>query len=423
MPDPLSNDPKERLTALRYADDLNREFYNRITFPPPPQRMDLFEDPHFESRMLQQALGSWEHDRIPENAAIWVPGCGSYHANLVALQFPAAQVLGSDLADQSLAACGKAAGEIGIENLTLREESLLATGYHEAFDYIICSGVLHHLPDPAAGLCALAKALRPDGILELMIYNRFNRIASSAYQEAIRTLCQGGPFETQLRIAKKVVEEHPLQDRLGEFLGVHADADTLFADTFLQPIEHSYTVSSLREMARACSLELLQPRVTLWDKRWNTYHWNLQFLAPELRGRYVELDDLERWSVTNHLAQERSPLLWFYLQRKESGRPRKDERQICDEFLRRSFRRAETAYRSFLRDESNVYRPLPSAGKPYPGQPVDGESRSVVAAADGATPMETILERLGLARDFLSVNRLRLKLTTPAFPFLVSAGN
>src|ERR1700729_3266993 len=38
------------------------------------------------------------------------------------------------------------------------------------FDYIDCTGVLHHLPDPAAGMRALASVLEPDGGMGVMLY-------------------------------------------------------------------------------------------------------------------------------------------------------------------------------------------------------------------------------------------------------------
>ena len=57
-----------------------------------------------------------------------------------------------------------------------------------AFDYIDCCGVLHHLPDPAAGLAALAGALAPGGGLGLMVYAPHGRTGVYMLQDALGLL-------------------------------------------------------------------------------------------------------------------------------------------------------------------------------------------------------------------------------------------
>jgi 2-polyprenyl-3-methyl-5-hydroxy-6-metoxy-1,4-benzoquinol methylase len=75
-----------------------------------------------------------------------------------------------------------------ISNLELRQESLNDIEYKHKFDYIICTGVIHHNASPETALNTLAKALKPTGILELMVYNRYHRIETTAFQKAIRIL-------------------------------------------------------------------------------------------------------------------------------------------------------------------------------------------------------------------------------------------
>lgn len=42
----------------------------------------------------------------------------------------------------------------------------------EAFDFIFCLGVLHHLPQPQQGLSSLLRTLKPDGLMLLYLYSR-----------------------------------------------------------------------------------------------------------------------------------------------------------------------------------------------------------------------------------------------------------
>ena len=58
----------------------------------------------------------------------------------------------------------------------------------DAFDYIDCCGVLHHLPDPAAGLAALLAVLAPGGGMGLMVYAPHGRVGVYELQDALRLL-------------------------------------------------------------------------------------------------------------------------------------------------------------------------------------------------------------------------------------------
>ncbi len=68
------------------------------------------------------------------------------------------------------------------------------------FDYIDCCGVLHHLPDPAAGLRALLSVLAPGGGLGLMLYAPHGRTGVYMLQDALR---RAGPHRrTRCRAAR-----------------------------------------------------------------------------------------------------------------------------------------------------------------------------------------------------------------------------
>lgn len=402
-------------------DAVNKRFYNRFPFPPPPYQIHFLADPRFELRMLSQNLGDWSHSMLPPKPRVLVPGCGTFQAVSLALQLPTADILGVDLATESLATCRKAAAEIALGNLQVREENILELSFQDEFDYIDCDGVLHHLADPAAGFRALARALKPEGLLRVMVYNRYHRIATSAFQRAIKTLLLDASLrdlETGLQVARKLLRECPAGGRLREYSDA-MESDSQLADTFLQPVEQSYTVESLQALVEDCGLELLHPKVTLWDQTGNTYHWNMAFEDPELRERYEALDDLERWKITNWLEQEKSPMLSFYLQRKDSGRPRKTESEICQTFLDTVFKRTHTTRRYYQMGPDGVFALTPHSAN-HPPEPTDSRKAKILSAVDGRTPMREILNRLGLSSSFETVNRLRIELTTSAFPHLVA---
>jgi len=98
--------------------------------------------------------------------------------------------------DRSAAAHGVARARSEARGLALdwHQGSLLdlATSGLGPFDYIDCCGVLHHLPDPAAGLRALLSVLAPGGGLGLMVYAPHGRTGVYMLQDALRLLAPEG---------------------------------------------------------------------------------------------------------------------------------------------------------------------------------------------------------------------------------------
>ncbi len=84
------------------------------------------------------------------------------------------EVVYIDLSSASRAVCEARAKVRGLRNITFLTGSLLdlPTMTIGQFDSIDCTGVLHHLPDPAAGLQALASVLEPEGGIGIMLYGQ-----------------------------------------------------------------------------------------------------------------------------------------------------------------------------------------------------------------------------------------------------------
>jgi 2-polyprenyl-3-methyl-5-hydroxy-6-metoxy-1,4-benzoquinol methylase len=408
-------------TDQQTVDAVNAEFYGRIRFPWAPQYFERLKDAELGARMLAQDIGCWSSRVLPEEARIWVAGCGTNQALVTALRFPHAKILGSDLSAASLEMCAANAASLGVSNLELRCESINQAAYSGCFDYVISTGVIHHNAHPADALSRLAQALQPEGLLELMVYNQFHRILSSAFQNALRLLL-GNPslpdLPQELALARRIAGSFRGDNHMSSFLAGLADIpEAAFADTLLQPVEHSFTVASLDAMARACDLELLTFCNDLYSRSMGDCDWNLELEDPHLLGLYQALADPERWQVTNLLRGETSPMLWFYLQRRDCRRPRKPERQLCEEFLNGLFVRVKTEREIFMRQADGSYSRVPRPA-PFPGEPRHALAKLVVAELDEGALLKDTLRRLGIQPSFPGSNRLRLNLATSGCPYL-----
>jgi SAM-dependent methyltransferase len=124
---------------------------------------------------------------LPVKAEILIAGCGTgREVALLARRFPDAHVTGIDISAVSLAyAAERCAGlNVDFRLLDLHEVARLGA----PFDVIVCSGVLHHLPDPEAGWAELVKVVKPGGAMQVMVYSRVARLAVEAAKSHIADL-------------------------------------------------------------------------------------------------------------------------------------------------------------------------------------------------------------------------------------------
>jgi SAM-dependent methyltransferase len=182
----------------------------------------------------------------------------------------------------------------GLSNLRFVEGSLLdlpALGLG-AFDYIDCCGVLHHLPDPEAGLAALAAALAPGGGIGLMVYAPHGRTGVYMLQDALRLLAPpeqppARRIETARRLWRHLPETAWL--RKNPWLTDHlTGGDAGLYDLLLNPRDRAFTVPALHALIERAGLRL----VTFVEPL--RYDPEVYLPDPRLRARIASLSPIER---------------------------------------------------------------------------------------------------------------------------------
>ena len=94
------------------------------------------------------------------------------------------RVVGIDFSATSVRATEELKRKYSLANLEVRQLPIARADELEApFDQIVCTGVLHHLPDPDAGLGALRDVLKPDGAMNIMVYAPYGRTGIYMLQE------------------------------------------------------------------------------------------------------------------------------------------------------------------------------------------------------------------------------------------------
>jgi SAM-dependent methyltransferase len=400
-------------------------FYDAFPYPWKAWSLDRPLDPDLYRVHLCQDVGDWAHERVPASPRVWVAGCGTNQAAITALRLPLASVVGSDLSEVALELEREQAAALALENVELEHESLTGVSYDEEFDYVVCTGVVHHNSDPALVLENLRRSLKPRGILELMVYNRFHRIATSSFQKVVRLLADDASspdWRSAAALARRLVESLPIDNFLSEALRPYrSDPEGELVDAIANPVEHSFTVASLTALAEAAGLQPAAPCPTRFDLAEERYLWDLELEDRDLQERFDRLADVDRWQVVNLLRFERSPMLWFYFERSDAN-PRRAQEEIDGDFLSSRFTRSDTRVTRFVRDlTTDEYAPLPEPVEVGVAPPSD-EAKRVLAEGSAETTMGEALTALGVSRSRRVVNRLRLSLTSSLFPHLRAAG-
>lgn len=404
------------------AKQRNSVFYTRFRYPWRPRILTVPEDPDHAIRFLNQALGAWHGERLPKDMNIWVAGCGTNQAVMLALAFPQAAITATDISPGSLENSRSLANEMKLERIEFRCEPVEAMAAPEHFHFIVCTGVVHHNPDPALLLRTLARALRPEGVLELMVYNLYHRTETMAFQQAVRALAGDafavGDFERQMNLARILMENSP-SGRMRQSLEVLRGApEEMIADALLQPLEQAYTVDMLTALLVGCGLRLAIPCPNQFDMAEQRPGWEMHFADRELEHCYEQLPDIERWTITNHLLLDRSPMLWFYVDRLDSPSPLPGIRALAQSFAQNRYKRVRSMANIYVADEDGCFRrsenriPLPS-----PAAPADTDLRAIWDALDPTMPLGRALPNRKEAGPAM-FNRLRERLTTPIGSYL-----
>ncbi|MDH2427990.1 class I SAM-dependent methyltransferase [Sphaerisporangium sp. TRM90804] len=418
VPAPRPAGPAPRGARATPAEHVEHEraigdFYSEFPYPWHVTRLARADDPTLHPALVSQELGDFTGGRMPPGARIWVPGCGVNQALIMALRFPSATVVGSDVSEESLRMCGAAAEQVGASNLVLRDEGITQASYREEFDYIACTGVIHHCPNPGTLLERLGAALKPSGVVELMVYNTFHRREITAFQEAMRLIGR----DQDLWYAKRLAAAFRTDNLLTRQIQAEVeDPDVQFADTWLNPYEQTYTVADLDGLAGRAGLELEAPCVSAVARSLESFMWEVPVADDRIRRQFHALDDLTRWRVSNLLLMDRSPLVWFYLRRADSPIPATTEAERDERFLDAVMTRVSGTERVWLLERAGGYRPLDRPADLPAGRPA--EFQEVVDAVDGRRPVREVLEGLGGVPRPWTVRRMRTMLTTPTFPHL-----
>lgn len=242
------NQQAEEESGLAGIAEQVSNFYDRFPYPQPVESLEKYRRLWLDRERRRTDFHLfWPAKPYREDYSILIAGCGTSQAAKHALRWPASQVTGIDFSLTSIKHTQKLKRKYGLSNLHIRQLPIeRVSDLNMRFDKIVCTGVLHHMADPDAGLRALREVLKPDGAMHLMLYAPYGRTGIYMLQEFSRRV--GIPASEEgirdlIAALRALPPGHPLEYLLHEAPDFRHEA--AIADALLHPQDRAYSVPQL----------------------------------------------------------------------------------------------------------------------------------------------------------------------------------
>jgi len=176
-----------------------------------------------------------------------------------------AEIVYLDFSKNSMKIAQERAKNRGLKNITWINDSILNVPDLKIgkFDYIQCSGVLHHLESPDAGLKVLSDSLTEKGGMGIMVYAQYGRTGVYQIQEIMRMVNEGVQSrQEEVKNGWEVINALPQTNwysRGKDLLADHVNhGDVGMYDMFLHKQDRAYTVPEIYEFVEKAGLNFVE---------------------------------------------------------------------------------------------------------------------------------------------------------------------
>lgn len=303
-----------------------------------------------------------------------------------------------DVSARSMEIARERAKQRGIESIEWHKASLLDLPGMDlgSFDYINCSGVLHHLADRVAGLQALSSVLDDHGVMAIMVYSRHMRAPVYQMQDLLRRLNDGVSSSAEkIENARRLLRQLPTTNLFKAQILRHKaeleSGDAALYDLLLHSRDEPFSVPELYDYLASCGLGLIEFVSPIGQK---IYYRPETFISDEaLLSRVAGLPPMERQAIADLLGLG-SANHSFYCARLLPDPPRADDPDMVPFFFPETARTTEIALQ--VADSMRRHRlandpmriELSLATVPVP---TDELSEALARGIDGSTPIGSLL--------------------------------
>lgn len=268
-----------------------------------------------------------------KNFRVLIAGCGTGDATIFLaeqLRGTNAEIFSLDISSASLGIAQKRAEIRGLKNINWINDSLLnipKLGLGK-FDYINCSGVLHHLTDTDAGLSTLKNSLKTDGAMGIMLYAPYGRTGVYHIQKLLRTYNKNEQSNiTRLENCKKLLRQVPSNSWFAAMASTFKTefefGDAGIYDLFLHSQDRAFSIEELYEYTGKAELKIIKLFGTASTIGNKTYEPESYIKDEEILTKVKDLDKVSQMSIAEMMNGGITQHL-FYAMNKDSLKPEAD---------------------------------------------------------------------------------------------------
>ena len=166
-----------------------------------------------------------------------------------------AEIVYLDFSKSSMEIAKKRAEYRGLKNITFINDSIFNIPNLNLgkFDYINCSGVLHHLVSPPEGLSILQQSLKPEGGANIMVYAKYGRTAVYHIQDLMQRINEGvTKRDEEVKNTRTILSHLPQTNWYARAQDLISDVqnygDIGIYDLFLHKQDRCYSIDELYEL-------------------------------------------------------------------------------------------------------------------------------------------------------------------------------
>lgn len=180
------------------------------------------------------------------------------------LKDKAAEIWYVDISKASMDIAKERAKQRNLTNINWLHTSLLSIDEDIGkFDYISCTGVLHHLADPLLGLKSLKRLLKDSGAMGLMLYGEYGRTGVYQMQQLMKMInVKEQQLAAKVINTKKILANLPPTNWFShneKFLVDHNNGDDNgLVDLLLHEQDRAYSILEVYDLLAESALHLVE---------------------------------------------------------------------------------------------------------------------------------------------------------------------